>query len=1704
MPINLEDGLLGYWKLNNGSGSNVSDSGSGGNPGVCREAGTGVWPGATVNGDWVAGPIQSALRFNGEGDYGVYIPYNSGLSLTGPVSVAAWVKLTDASTTRAIFHKQDGEQGGIAMHAVSGGYPQFDIMVSQVVGPDPLPLGQWAHMVGVYDESELILYVNGQEVARESAGTLTATTAHVGIGLSIPGYWWAGDIAEVRLYNRVLSPTEIALLGNPAGVNAPYLSSPVAVDQDCTSSRCSNGCGLPTWRVTPMNQNLTVQDSPFFYQPGKGPAVQLLLSYNVAGDSDLATLFGADKLPFGPGFTHNYGSFIEWVEGDEALAIVRMPDLRTDTYIVDEGDDTIYHPQDGLGVFNELTKPDANTFLLTLKDRTVLKFEYLGFDLTNDNKCFALKEIIDPNGFSKTLDYDATDKWKLLSITDALDQETTFAWTTSEGQNRVSAIVNDELELSAEFGYDDEHRLNSITDQADFTSTLAYDDAEVVPPILTAIMLPKTSPKPTVQFGYEESETEEPSRRISSVRMTDEAVWQYLSEGNNRVIVNPLGRRTTYVLNEFGGSEQIINAAGKITYQVYDENRLLQRVIDPDLRTTDRFYDEDGMSEPNRGNLTTEKRYKELYPGDPAQIGTDADMSEVEAVVRTWKYNETDLVTEATDAKGTVKYEYENEDFPNNPTKITDRLNHDTLIEYVDPEEDGAGKPAVVTDREENEWDFGYNEAGNLTSQKDPLENETTHDYDERGRRISTTNALSQTTGFEYDNLNRLLKTIFPDTTFIQRIFNCCEELEIIDQASKHWRKIYDPTVAGRVRMEIDPMGRVIVYNYDLAGQLISLADPKGAIWWFVYDELGRVVMQIDPLFRTRKFTYDNTGHVLSRTDEKGNVTNYTYDALGRLVTVSYPDGKQVIYTYDDVGNRLTMQDSTGNWEWQYDAESRMTSAKSPQADEPTLFEYDNEGHRTKLTDPDGNAIDYAYDDAYRLLTLTASADPDPLEWSFSPDELGRTTHRVMPNGITTDYHYNDMGRLDTVTHKDSEENLLLSFAYEFDALGNRTKVTRGVGGGVTMPSDFGDGSFTEYGYDLTGQLTGEKYYNPTPELFREHNYEYDLAGNRVKKTTVVGEDEGTELMSYDVANQILKRIRSGDFENDTTLFEHDANGNLTKETIQGTPDIVKNLGYNFENNMVSFQRVEEATETNLFRYSADGLRVEKTAPDQELSKFLLDGVAVELQKASTVAEDLKSFSFDGDTSINYGSCPDFTSAGGLSVSAWVEDVNEAAGYLTGFLLLGGTNIGADSNFGGLFVDIAGVVSYFSSQSIASGKHHIYLRYDGSGSFADPHMELYLDGEKVTLTPNTGGTTPNFSGDLKVGTAQSDFEGLLDQLAIWDADKGAGDFLEALYNGGDGRVIANDEEDLVLLAPFNEDYEDKTGNFSSPSLSGTETYDDPLVMDERGPFEPKARFIPGSAMINAEGDVSYYLEDALGSVMALADDEGIVTGVYQYDAWGNALVEPENDANPYRWRGIWGYYWDTNMEIYLLGLRWCDPRIGRFITQDPIGFNGGDANLFRYSQNRPVDWADPSGLITYADAECEEVGRWVNPTGQLCCQYECKCPPGYQRGFDRHRINGPCDNPPTGLKCFKLDRRDYSPALDPHVLPNRVPVPAPKPIALKTAPSSGPGINWWLIGAGALVILGTLAEDVLTLGGGVLDDPATLGAGAALIRAGFR
>ena len=103
----------------------------------------------------------------------------------------------------------------------------------------------------------------------------------------------------------------------------------------------------------------------------------------------------------------------------------------------------------------------------------------------------------------------------------------------------------------------------------------------------------------------------------------------------------------------------------------------------------------------------------------------------------------------------------------------------------------------------------------------------------------------------------------------------------------------------------------------------------------------------------------------------------------------------------------------------------------------------------------------------------------------------------------------------------------------------------------------------------------------------------------------------------------------------------------------------------------------------------------------------------------------------------------------------------------------------------------------------------------------------------------------------------------------------------------------------------------------------------------------------------------YYHADGLGSIIAITDSYGRVVQRYEYDSFGNITYRQDpNFIQPYTYTGR---EYDEETGLYYYRNRYYDPKIGRFITQDPIGFWGG-INFYSYVGNSPLNWGDPWGL----------------------------------------------------------------------------------------------------------------------------------------------
>ena len=115
----------------------------------------------------------------------------------------------------------------------------------------------------------------------------------------------------------------------------------------------------------------------------------------------------------------------------------------------------------------------------------------------------------------------------------------------------------------------------------------------------------------------------------------------------------------------------------------------------------------------------------------------------------------------------------------------------------------------------------------------------------------------------------------------------------------------------------------------------------------------------------------------------------------------------------------------------------------------------------------------------------------------------------------------------------------------------------------------------------------------------------------------------------------------------------------------------------------------------------------------------------------------------------------------------------------------------------------------------------------------------------------------------------------------------------------------------------------------------------------------------------------FTMTDEQGSVRDVLNSGGADVVTVEFDAFGNeiSISSPSGAAGylpSYLGRYTWdGYDYDAETGFYNNNARVYDPGSGRWLSQDPLGFDAGDSNLYRYVNNSPMDATDPSGLFQY-------------------------------------------------------------------------------------------------------------------------------------------
>ncbi len=210
--------LVGWWTFNEGSGQTVYDLSSYKNNGTL-----GVSNNLTKEDpSWFTGYYGSALSFDGVDDY-VSIPYTSSLAFDNndPITISAWIKPEDLQNfggdSRIV---NQGDE--IVLRFVTNtnevewilnGFTTNDRINS---GTNSVVPGTWSHVVGVYNTTDLIIYVNGiQKASIKPAGTYGGITSDW--RFSIPQanvVTYNGSLDDIMIFNRALSQGEIFALYN--------------------------------------------------------------------------------------------------------------------------------------------------------------------------------------------------------------------------------------------------------------------------------------------------------------------------------------------------------------------------------------------------------------------------------------------------------------------------------------------------------------------------------------------------------------------------------------------------------------------------------------------------------------------------------------------------------------------------------------------------------------------------------------------------------------------------------------------------------------------------------------------------------------------------------------------------------------------------------------------------------------------------------------------------------------------------------------------------------------------------------------------------------------------------------------------------------------------------------------------------------------------------------------------------------------------------------------------------------------------------------------------------------------------------------------------------------------------------------------------------------------------------------------------------
>jgi RHS repeat-associated protein len=868
-----------------------------------------------------------------------------------------------------------------------------------------------------------------------------------------------------------------------------------------------------------------------------------------------------------------------------------------------------------------------------------------------------------------------------------------------------------------------------------------------------------------------------------------------------------------------------------------------------------------------------------------------------------------------------------------------------------------AGLQTVMIDRNGNRTVYVYDDQGRLATITDPAKLVTTFTYN--GPRLqSVTDPMGRVTTFAHNGAGDLVKVTFPDGS------------------SKGFG--YDDRHL--MTSETDERGKTTIRNYDAFGRLVSATLPENVTRSTEYaqkiglhvgtvGEPTRIVRPeevkttvTDGERRTMTFTFGSLQTIASVIDPAGFKTTIKRNSDGNPTQTLYPSGQVINQSFDSRGNPLTINDPTvqGTTSIGYEALFNQPVTIKDPFNNVTTLSYDSKGNPIRIASPLNRTVRMAYNSVGLPTVMTDTLGTIA---NFAYDQQGNLTNLSWGGARTATFGYTAHGYLQSMT-----DPLGRGFAYQYDAHGRLLQET--LPGARTV----------RYQYDAAGNLTGL-----TPPDRPVHSFEYDGLGQMTAyiPPAVTGAENPRTSYEYNKAQQLTKLTRPDGL---AITYGYDPAGRL-----QATQFSRGALGYSYNATSGQLSGITAPGNVNLgFQYKGDLLVGESwsgalTGNVQRAYDAGYRTASISINNAPI------NYQYDADNApIRAGALTlGYQAATGLLATTAVGAVNDSYGYNAfGELQSYRANVGAMPLFQtGYARDSLGRITTLTETITNTTNLYVY-GYDAAGRLAT----VIRNGAQIaSYSYDANGNRTNTSDSRGTFAGSYDNQDRLLSYGSATYSYSANGELQSKTDSGQKTEYSYDEfgnltrvtlPDATTITYLIDGKDRRIGKQVNGVLQKGWLYEDQLrpVAELDGSGAVVSRFVYATRVnvpdYMVKANVTYRLVlDHLGSVRLVVNTQtGQVAQRLDYDAWGLVTQDTNPGFQPF---GFAGGLYDPQTGLVRFGARDYDPVVGRWTTKDPIGFAGGDTNLYTYTGGDPLNGIDPFGLFYVCSNPQKYLGQEV-------------------------------------------------------------------------------------------------------------------------------